>query len=273
MKFPDDMDDIFEELKDLTSLQRHTLKQRYRFLMKEYRQRCILYSIMFYCFRIIMTVGSLTVPAILSVQVSSSSGNIYWITWTISLAVTTANGVMTLFRIDKQFFTLHATAERLRSETWQYLQLAGRYSGHYGNHSPTHSNQFVYYCSQLEKINMKRVNDEYIKMNEEHHPPPQMAGGTHMQKRSETMVPSPPENASSVGSYAERKDSISTIEDVRTKKDTKEKDTITLQVFDHEQTPVSEPSVTRFPLLPESPRLQRESSVGLGARVQSGALQ
>ena len=256
MKFPDDMDDLFEELKDLTALQRHTLKHRYRFLMREYKQRCILYSVMFYCFRIIMTVGSLTVPAVLSVQETSGSNNIYWITWTISLAVTTANGIMTLFRIDKQFFTLHATAERLRSETWQYLQLAGRYSGHYGHHSPTHSNQFVFYCSQLEKINMKRVNDEYIKMNEENNPPPQMVGKTPMQKRSETMVPSPPDNASSEGSVVERKDSISTIEDARSsKKDTKTKDTITLQVFDKGETPVSEPSVARFPFLPESPRV------------------
>lgn len=257
MKFADDMDDIFEELKDLTSLQRHTLKQRYRFLMKEYKTRCILYSIMFYCFRIIMTVGSLTVPAVLSVQETSGSNHIYWITWTISLAVTTANGIMTLFKIDKQFFTLHATAERLRSETWQFIQLAGRYSGHYGHHAPTHANQFVYYCSQLEKINMKRVNEEYVKTNEENNQPPQIVGRTPMHTRSETMVPSPPDNASSVGSV-ERKDSISTIEDARSKKHEKnekseKKNTITLQVFDQGETPVSESGVTRFPVLPESP--------------------
>ena len=169
MKFQDHMDAIFEELSDLTPLQRHTIKERYRFLMSEYRARCRLYSFLFYILRTTVTVGSLAVPALLSIQNNPTSSTVvFWLAWAISLAVTTANGVTTLFKLDKQFFKMHATAERLRSETWQYLQLAGRYSGHHGHpHRPTHKNQFVFYCSQLERINMKRVDEEYAKTGEE----------------------------------------------------------------------------------------------------------
>ena len=179
MKFQDNLDDIFEQLSDLTPLQRHTIKERYRFLMSEYRARCRLYSVLFYLFRTTVTVGSLAVPALLSIQNNpSSSAVVYWFTWAISLAVTTANGVIMLFKLDKQFFKMHATVERLRSETWQYIQLAGRYSGHYGHpHRPTHKNQYVYYCSQLEKINMKRVDDEYLKTGEETQPAAQQSEG------------------------------------------------------------------------------------------------
>ena len=143
-----------------------------------------------------MTVGSLAVPALLSIQnTSGSSSALFWVTWGLSLAVTTANGIMTLFKLDRRFFTLHATAERLRSETWQFVQLAGRYSGHHGHpHRPTHPNQFVFYCSQLEKINMKRVDEEYIKTGEEkvtHLPPSTAAPG--QKQIGDTMVPSPPE--------------------------------------------------------------------------------
>lgn len=196
MAFADNMDNIFEELDDLTELQRHTLKERYRFLMEEYRRRCHLYATLFYVFRLTVTVGSLAVPALLSIQNGNTTlPYLYWLTWGISLAVTTSNGIMTLFKVDKRFFMLHATAERLRSETWQFIQLSGRYSGHHGTHSgekATHANQYVYYCSQLEKINMKRVDDEYIKTTDDTHTPVPTKLATDSQKPSgDTMVPSP----------------------------------------------------------------------------------
>ncbi len=165
MHYQDDMSPMFDQLKGLTPQQIATIKHRYHFLMKEYRRRCFLYSILFYFLKTTMTAGSLAVPALLTIQTKDTSSNdvMYWVTWTISLAVTTANGLMTLFKLDKRFFQLHGVAERLRSETWQYLTLSGRYSGHYGKDTPTHANQYVYYCSHVEKIRMKHVEEEFIK--------------------------------------------------------------------------------------------------------------
>ena len=192
MKYIDHMEGIFDEMTELTTLQKHTLKERYRFLMLEYRRRCILYATLFYTLRLTMTVGSLAVPALLSIQnLSTSSDSLYWFTWALSLAVTTSNGIMTLFKLDKRFFMLHATAERLRSETWQYIQLSGRYSGHYGYpHRPTHTNQYTHYCTQLEKINMKRIDDEYIKTGDEVHSP---AGEQSTAQKGIRDIPSPPD--------------------------------------------------------------------------------
>jgi hypothetical protein len=161
-----------------------------------------------------MTVGSLAVPALLSIQNGNTAPSyLYWVTWAISLAVTTSNGIMTLFKLDKQFFNLHATAERLRSETWQFIQLAGRYSGHHGTHKPTHVNQFVYYCSQLEKINMARVDDEYVNAGEDTRTPAPVkpsADGSAAKPSTDTMVPSPADQ-SNLDTPA--RDSISLVED------------------------------------------------------------
>lgn len=218
MQFADQMDNIFDELSDLSLLQRHTLKERYRFLMEEYRRRCLIYASLFYIFRITVTVGSLAVPALLSIQ----NGNttlpfIYWLTWGVSLAVTTSNGIMTLFKVDKRFFMLHATAERLRSETWQFIQLSGRYSGHHGtlpNQKATHANQYVYYCSQLEKINMKRVDDEYIKTTDEAHALVAQKPVSESQKPSgDTMVPSPADQSNLKSPDLSDRDSISLLGD------------------------------------------------------------
>jgi hypothetical protein len=165
MTYQDDMGPMFDALTDLTIHQRETIKARYRFLTNEYSRRGRLYTFLFYLLRITMTVGSLAVPALLSLKAQGQDSEtvLYWFTWGLSLAVTTSNGMMTLFKLDKRFFMLHAIAERIRTETWQYLALSGRYSGHYGNVRPTHRNQYVFYCSHLEKIRMKHIEEEYIR--------------------------------------------------------------------------------------------------------------
>jgi hypothetical protein len=58
--------------------------------------------------------------------------------------------------------------EQLTSEGWKYLELSGRYSGHFGDHihKPTHKNQFVFFCNSVEKIVMRQVEDEFYKVNE-----------------------------------------------------------------------------------------------------------
>ena len=143
--------------------------------------------------RFIVTVGSLLVPALLSIQspgsVSSvtSSDTIYWSTWAVSLAVTMSNGILALFKIDKKYFSLNTVLEQLTSEGWQYLELSGRYSGHFGDHihKPTHKNQFVFFCNSVEKIVMRQVEDEFYKVNEGTN---SAAGGTSPQS---ILPPSP----------------------------------------------------------------------------------
>jgi hypothetical protein len=218
MKSQDDMSDMFDSLHDLTIYQRTTIKERYRFLMGEYRTRCRLYTFLFYSLRMTMTVGSLAVPALLSLKsLPATDDFLYWFTWGLSLAVTTANGLTTLFKLDKRYFMLHAIAERLRTETWQYLSLAGRYSGHYGGRRPTHRNQYVYYCSQIEKIRMKHIDDEFIRnadMGEKN------KVSTHQQQISEdedinrdSIIPTPPDQANLMTSPMgkRRRDSLLTV--------------------------------------------------------------
>lgn len=231
MQSQDDMAVMFDQLTELTQLQRDTIKARYRFLMSEYRRRSRLYSFLFYLLRVLMTVGSLVVPALISLKGNSgyTEDGLYWLTWSISLAVTTSNGLMTLFKLDKRFFMIHAVSERLRSETWQYLTLGGRYSGHYGGHRPTHRNQYVFFVSRLEKIRMKHVDEEYVRPagdgGRDHHGGPPVAGGENQNEENPvretiggTNVPTPPDQANLVPSPPQqpangRRESNSTVGD------------------------------------------------------------
>jgi hypothetical protein len=161
---------------NLTPLQQSILEQRYINVLASMKRRCYLLSIYFNVSRFIVTVGSLIVPALLSIQYTGSSpgaGNtsieIYWATWVISLLVTTSNGVVNMFKIDKKYYFLHTTYEHLRSEGWQYLELSGKYSGFYTpEEKSTHDNQFIFFCHSVEKIKMKQIEEEYYKLTESH---------------------------------------------------------------------------------------------------------
>ena len=168
------IENLLMELSDLNDIQRKILVLRYCGVIQYYRNRVKLVSVLFHIMRFLVTVGSLLVPALLSIQspgsisTTMSSGGIYWSTWAVSLAVTMSNGILALFKIDKKYYSLNTVLEQLTSEGWQYLQLSGRYSGFFGDHvhKPTHKNQFVYFCNSVEKIVMHQVEDEFYKVNE-----------------------------------------------------------------------------------------------------------
>ena len=190
---------------DLSPTQKQIIQSRYLHILENFQKRTRNHSILFFIGHFIVTVGSLFVPALLSVQNSGSNYTfnitnftvqIYWAAFIISLMVTICNGILTLFKVDKKYYFLNTTLERLRSEGWQYFGLTGRYSGHLiGNRQPTHQNQFVYFTHYIEKIKMKQVEEEYYKTDEK---TAQVPNGNHstVQTGSPTeLYPRSPEQA------------------------------------------------------------------------------
>ncbi len=144
------------------------LHTRYVQLLREFDRRTRCYSVCFHTMRLIVTVGSLLVPALLSVQYSDNyKDSMYWITWVISLAVTMSNGIFTLLKVDKKYYYLHTTMELLYSEGWQFLSLTGKYSAGGNllrNGEPhNHTSLFPAFCHYVEKIKLRQVEEEYYK--------------------------------------------------------------------------------------------------------------
>jgi hypothetical protein len=169
---------LMSQITELDPIQLESLQLRYIHILEEFSSRCTRYSILYHFGHLMITVGSLIVPALLSVQYASNDvnliptanlqANIYWLTWALSLLVTMFNGILVLFKVDKKYFFLHTTRERLRSEGWQYLQLTGRYAGGLLQYrvAPTYTNQFVFFCHNVEKIRMRQIEEEYFKHEE-----------------------------------------------------------------------------------------------------------
>jgi hypothetical protein len=192
---------ILEEL-DLTHVQKEIIRTRYLSILENFQRRTRSYSVIFFIGHFMITVGSLLVPALMSIQNSDKnmtfSGvnfptHMYWATFIISVLVTTFNGILTLFKVDKKYYFLNTTLERLRSEGWQFFGLTGRYSGHLINHrQPTHTNQFMFFIHYVEKIKMKQVEEEYYKADENPvHTPNGSNHALHTAGSQELYPPSP----------------------------------------------------------------------------------
>ena len=177
-------------LEGLSAQQSEAISARYINLVETTRVRARVYAYIFHIGRTIVTVGSLIVPALLSIQYTSTGPSgldskslsyvIYWITWFISLLVTTCNGILTLFKVDKKYHLLHTTLEQYKTEVWQYIHLSGKYGKIIENVAPTHANQYIFFTYNLEKIRMKMVQEEYFKLMDakEQSKEPPKDGGT-----------------------------------------------------------------------------------------------
>ena len=178
---------------NLTPLQHNVIIGRYIPLIKHIRTRTTRVSLMFHTSRIIITVGSLIVPALLSIQgISPTNIAIYWSTWMVSLLVSICNAMIALFKYDKKYYYLHTIQEKLISEGWQYIELTGKYSGfHTPGKGATHENQFVFFCHSIEKIRMKQVEEEYYKLSENQ--TQQQSSQTNTQETKSQLIPPTPQ--------------------------------------------------------------------------------
>jgi hypothetical protein len=157
--------DIFQTL-SIEQYKKTVLQERYLAVLENFHKRARALGYMYYISRLIMTVGSILVPAFLSIQQANIQLQFYWATWILSLSVTITNGIMTLFKLDKKYFFINTTLEMLHSEGWQYVGLSGRYSGKEAGITATHENQFLIFFRMAEKIKMRQVEEEYWKFTD-----------------------------------------------------------------------------------------------------------
>lgn len=166
--------EAFRTLTDLSITEKHVLQLRYLSVSAHLFQRAYMYSWIFHIGRTVVTVGSLIIPAMLNLQGGGGDGgdgrdSVYWFVWVLSLLVTTCNGIMTLFKVDKKYYFLHTISHQLESEAWQYISLTGRYAQKRKDVNGTeydllHKELFFYFTYMMEKMVMKQVEEEYFKL-------------------------------------------------------------------------------------------------------------
>ena len=132
-------------------------------VLHDFHRRSKYLIFFYYTSKITITIGSILVPACLSIQTTNDQIQFYWVAWIISLLVTICNGLGTIFKLDKKFFFINTTLEVLQSEGWKYVGLTGRYAAKEGAPPSTHDDQFYIFFHMAEKIKMRQVEEEYWK--------------------------------------------------------------------------------------------------------------
>lgn len=142
---------------------RSILKSRFLSEVVKYEERKLYTKKYYDRFRFIVTVGSIILPAILSLGQmdpkklpKNFDQIVYWSSWTISLMVTASNGFLQLFSLDKNYFEYALTTEQLKTEGWQYFQLSGKYED-----DESHQAAYKDFSKSIENIKRKQVEKEY----------------------------------------------------------------------------------------------------------------
>lgn len=151
------------ELENLTRIQKMLLEERYTKILNDYERRSLKYTWMYNVMRIILVIGGISVPTLLSIQGTNYQTALFWLALSLSIAVGITTSLITVFKIDRKFFLLHTALEVMESEMHQFFGLTGKYAT-VGKHKrqATHRTQIQYLFYTLEKLRLSQVQQEYI---------------------------------------------------------------------------------------------------------------
>ena len=120
-------------------------------------------------FNLIITIGSVVLPALLSIQNVNFSDDeevdegyrdkIYWLSWSISLLISICNGLIQLLSLNKQYSSYILVREKLIAEGWKYFELCDEYKG------KDHKFYFTKFCEEIENIKKSQTEREIVFLN------------------------------------------------------------------------------------------------------------
>ena len=161
--YANQVNEIINTLELDSETDRSILKSRFLSEVVKYEARKLHTKKYYDRFRFIVTVGSIILPAILSLGQMDPTKLppnfdqiVYWSSWTISLMVTASNGFLQLFSLDKNYFEYSLTTEQLKTEGWQYFQLSGKYED-----DESHQAAYKDFSKSIENIKRKQVEKEF----------------------------------------------------------------------------------------------------------------
>lgn len=151
------------EATDLSPLHKKAIQVRVLSVINRLKERLRRLTVTYTMLRTSTTVGSLLVPSLLAVQTNIDQAGAYWAMWGIGLVVSLSNAFVSLFRIDKNYFTVGDLVEKIESESWMYLTLSGKYKhDDYESGLSGHQMMFTQFMECCELLMSKAITTEYI---------------------------------------------------------------------------------------------------------------
>lgn len=142
---------------ELTTEQKVYFITRYMDLVQRYRHKYHRVNVLYNTLRLMVMVGSIFIPALLTLQKDPTtiiSETTYWIVFGLSLCVTLSNSLLELFNVAALNTKYWLHVHRLEMEGWQFLHLSESYS-----RFENIQEAFIKFSSKVEKLNISLVFD------------------------------------------------------------------------------------------------------------------
>jgi len=179
-RYPQMTENIIDKL-NLTELNKMIIVNRYVRLIQKLDTLTYNTTFMFNFLSILITIGSIMVPALLSIEkkafflnynvnitdTSTMNGDsekqtdiqahyIFWLTFSLSIVVTMSNGIIKLFSIDKTYIIRHLRYNDLNRQGWLFFSLSGPYTKY-----NTHNEAIRTFLFNVEKLRTTQILEEF----------------------------------------------------------------------------------------------------------------
>ena len=149
-------DQLIAQLR-LSELRRQFLRSRWLDQLVWVESRATHNRDRYFFWRLITIIGGVLVPALVTLQLNGPAITaITWTTFAVSLLVAISAAVEGFFRYGERWRHYRRTAELLKTEGWQFLQLTGHYRRHLA-----HGSAYPLFASRIEDILQQDV-DAYV---------------------------------------------------------------------------------------------------------------
>jgi hypothetical protein len=141
---------MIDVLDELTVLQKRFLHSRWLDQVAWMEARAKTAQTRYYALRLVAIVGGVFVPALVGLKLGNSGSSpnwIFWITFFLSLLVAVCVAVEEFFHYGERWRHYRRIVEMLKSEGWQFFQLAGSYQKH-----ENHDEAYSVFAARVEEI-------------------------------------------------------------------------------------------------------------------------
>lgn len=154
---------------NLSSRKKALLLDRYVSLVETYEKMRAKYTYAYNSTRSIVTLLNILTPAFVSIQPmwggEAYTNAMYWTTFATTVISGLITSYISLFKLDKKFYSTTQAYLRLETEGWCYFTLTGKYGKDFENPTviPTHENRFHKFCSSVEGIRRLEMRVDMVK--------------------------------------------------------------------------------------------------------------
>lgn len=170
-QFQQEISALIEQI-DLPDLQKQFMKARWLEQLLWLEGRAQTTRNQYYFLRLLTIIGGVIVPALVSLNINANDVQVVvgWLAFGLSQVVAISAAVEEFFHYGERYRHYRNTAEAMKIEGWQFLQLSGSY-----RHAQSYAEVYPDFAQRVENIIQRDVEGYFSKVVQEKEKPKQQA--------------------------------------------------------------------------------------------------